>query len=677
MRPWTVSDYHELFVAPAGDDRWSGQRATVSESRTDGPFATIPKALRAARALRRVRPHRPVRIRLRDGTYFLDKPLELDHRDSGMEPAKIRGNCRVGADKPLIIAAYKDELPVLSGGMEIGGFSKQTLKGKTVWVTDIPAVARGELYFRQLFVNDERRQRPRWPSPRGSQAELSTIANLAPGPKADSWKTGYNDRFHFHAGDIDNWHNLGDVELVLLQVWIESRLWLKSVDLKQRLVTFDRFSTSGLSADGSSGSAYFVENVYEALGKPGEWYLDRDTGRLTYVPKKGERLDNTRFVVPLLPKLLTVAGDPEKDRLPEYIRFEGIRFSHTEWSYTAPLSGCEQAARMVPAAVQVIDAIRVGFHRCEFAHLGTWGLEALGSSRDTIVTDCTFTDLGAGAVKAWHGTQRTTVGDCEISACGRVFYSAVGVLIGNSGANKIIHNHIHDIRYTGISVGWHWGYEMCHNQGNIVEYNHIHDIGAGYLSDMGGIYTLGPQQGTRLRYNHIHHVQSRTYGGWGIYPDEGSSDLLVESNLVHDCNRALFNQHYGGNNVVRNNIFAFGGDGQVSLSCIEQHRSFTFEHNIVLFDSGVLFGPVHVGQIRPDSLAWDHNLYFDLRGKRLRLADRSWTQWRQLGFDGHSVVADPGFVNPGRRRFDLKKNSPAHKIGFQPFDLTCMGPRRV
>jgi hypothetical protein len=84
-----------------------------------------------------------------------------------------------------------------------------------------------------------------------------------------------------------------------------------------------------------------------------------------------------------------------------------------------------------------------------------------------------------------------------------------------------------------------------------------------------------------------------------------------------------------------------------------------------------------VGQIRPDSLAWDHNLYFDLRGKRLRLADRSWTQWRQLGFDGHSVVADPGFVNPGRRRFDLKKNSPAHKIGFQPFDLTCMGPRRV
>ena len=671
-----MSDYHQLYVSPAGNGRWSGLRASVPKEGGDGPFATIPKAIRAARTWRRQHPDRPVRINVRGGTYFLDKPLELDHRDGGIGPEKVRGNCRVGADKPLVVAAYRNETPVISGGKEIGGFTEEKLNGRTVWVTELPEVARGGLYFRQLFVNGERRHRPRFP-----RATFSTIDKLAPGPEADSWKTGTNDRFFFCPGDIDDWHNLNDVELVLLQVWIESRLWIQSVDLKQRLVTFDRFSTSGLSAEAQSGSAYFVENIYEALGEPGDWYLDRGTGRLTYVPKKGETLSetlsNTRFIVPLLPRLLTVTGDPAKERYPEYIQFNGIRFHHTEWTYEAPLSGCEQAARMVPAAVQVIDAIRVGFHRCEFAHLGTWGLEALGSSRDTIVTDCTFTDLGAGAVKAWHGTQRTTVGDCEISACGRVFYSAVGVLIGNSGANKIIHNHIHDIRYTGISVGWHWGYEMCHNQGNIVEYNHIHDIGAGYLSDMGGIYTLGPQQGTRLRYNHIHHVQSRTYGGWGIYPDEGSSDLLVESNLVHDCNRALFNQHYGGNNVVRNNIFAFGGDGQVSLSCIEQHRSFTFEHNIVLFDSGVLFGPVHVGQIRPDSLAWDHNLYFDLRGKRLRLADRSWTQWRQLGFDGHSVVADPGFVNPGRRRFDLKKNSPAHKIGFQPFDLTCMGPRRV
>ena len=667
-----MSDYHELFVSPAGNDRWSGRRAATPKKGSDGPFATIPKAIREARALRRKHRDRPVRISLRGGTYFLDKPLELDHRDSGIEPEKIRGNCRVGADRPFVVTNYRSETPVISGGLEIGGFKEEKLNGKTVWVTDIAAVASGDLYFRQLFVNDERRQRPRWP-----REGFSSIRKLAPGPSADSWRTGTNDKFYFREGDIDSWHSIGDVELVVLQVWIESRLWLKSVDLKRQLATFDRFSTSGLSADDQSGSAYFVENVFEALGEPGEWYLDRTTGRLTYVPKKGETLRNTRFTVPVLPRLLTVQGDPEKDRYPEYIRFEGIRFSHTEWSYDPPLSGCEQAARAVPAAVQVIDAIRIGFHNCAFTNLGTWGVEALGSSRDTTIADCTFEDLGAGAVKAWHGTQRTTVSDCEISACGRVFYSAVGVLIGNSGANKVIHNHIHDVRYSGISVGWHWGYEICHNQGNIIEYNHIHDIGAGYLSDMGGIYTLGPQQGTRLRHNHIHHVKSRTYGGWGIYPDEGSSDLLVEGNLIHDCNRALFNQHYGRDNVVRNNIFAFGGDGQLSLSCIEQHRSFSFTHNIVLFDSGALLVPVKVGQVESTSLTWDHNLYFDLRGKRLSMAGVSWTQWRRLGFDRHSIVADPGFENAGKRRFALKRNSPALKVGFQPFDLSCVGPRRA
>jgi hypothetical protein len=666
-----MSDYHELYVSPVGDDQWTGHRAAVATKDTDGPLATIPAAICAARAWRGQHPDTPVRINLRGGSYYLDKPLELDHRDGGIEPQKIRGNCRVGAEKPLVIAAYKGEKPIISGGLEIGGFTKAKLHGKTVWVTDLPAVARGELYFRQLFVNDERRQRPRWSS------KFSTISKLAPGPEADSWKTGYNDRFHFHKGDIDDWHNLNDVELVLLQVWIESRLWLQDVDLEQQLVTFDRFSTSGLSADPASGSAYFVENVYEALNKAGEWYLDRTTGRLTYVPKKGERLSNTRFIVPVLPKLLTVTGDAQAETSPEYIRFEGIRFSHTEWSYEAPLSGCEQAARMVPAAVQITDATRIGFHDCTFSHLGTWGVEVLGSSRDVTIADCSFEDLGAGGVKAWHGSQRTTVSDCEISACGRVFYSAVGVLIGNSGANKVIHNHIHDIRYTGISVGWHWGYELCHNQGNIIEYNHIHDIGAGYLSDMGGIYTLGPQQGTRLRFNHIHHVQSRTYGGWGIYPDEGSSDLLVESNLVHDCNRALFNQHYGRNNVVRNNIFAFGGDGQVSLSCIESHRSFSFSHNIVLFDSGVLFGPPNVGQVDSASLEWDHNLYFDRRGKKPRMAGLSWSAWITSGFDRNSIVADPRFKNAGKRRFVLKKNSPASKIGFQPFDVKLVGPRSV
>ena len=665
----TSSSHQDFYVSPKGDDRWSGTRATPAKDGGDGPFARIPTALRAARRFRRQHPDTPVRISLRGGTYALKKPLQLDHRDSGLGPDKTRGNARVGIERPLVIAAYRDEQPLISGGVEISGFAEERRDGRRVWVAKLPAVARGELSFRQLFVNDERRYRPRLP-----REGFFTVGDLAPGPEADSWKKGYNDRFHFAAGDLTNWRNLQDVELVMLQVWIESRLWIDTVDEDAGLVTCDRFTTSGLQAN---SSAYFVENVAEALTEPGEWYLDRPSGTLTYLPKPGETLRNTRFVAPVLSELLVVQGEPAKDRYPEYIRFENIRFSHTEWSYEAPLSGCEQAARMVPAAVRLIDAQRVSFHGCQFSHLGTYGVELLESSRDNNIVACRFEDLGGGGVKAWHGSQRTTVSDCEIGGCGRVFISSVGILIGNSGANRILHNHVHDVRYTGISLGWHWGYEACGNQGNIVEHNHIHDIGAGYLSDMGGIYVLGPQQGSRLRFNHIHDVKSRTYGGWGIYPDEGCSDLLVECNLVHDCNRAGFHQHYGRHNVVRNNIFAFGGDGQLQLSCVEQHLSVAFTHNIVLFDSGVLLNPPGGGRTEDAGLLSDFNLFHDLRGKRLDFGGLSLGAWRKLGRDRHSVVADPLFENARRRKFGLRPKSPALAIGFVPFDLSDVGPRPV
>jgi len=179
---------------------------------------------------------------------------------------------------------------------------------------------------------------------------------------------------------------------------------------------------------------------------------------------------------------------------------------------------------------------------------------------------------------------------------------------------------------------------------------------------MGGIYTLGVQPGTIIRSNVFHDIAGYRYGGWGIYFDEGSTDILAENNLVYRTTHGGFHQHYGRENVVRNNIFALGRDAQIQRTRPEPHQSFTFERNIIYGREGNLLA----GNFSDFHFAFDHNLYWREGGGDIRFANLSRDEWREQGMDQHSLIADPKFVAPEKGDFRLQPDSPALKLGFVP-----------
>ena len=436
-----------------------------------------------------------------------------------------------------------------------------------------------------------------------------------------------------------------------------------------------------LSDDGSrDGATYYLANVREALDEPGQWYLDRPAGKLYYLPRRGETLDDLEVIAPVLSDVVRIEGAEASGgnagRTVDCLHFEGITFSHCEWQPDdeAIRHATPQASCHVPGAVLVQNGNHVIFRRCAVTHVGGYGMGLTAGSRNVRLLHCTVSDSGAGGIKIWHGCRRNTVADCDIGDGGHLYHSGVGVLVGKSSGNKLIHNHVHDFDYSGFSIGWTWGYAEGEAYGNIIEYNHVHHIGRGMLSDMGGIYTLGVSPGTRIRHNIFHDIEARGYGGWAIYTDEGSTDILIENNLSYRSKHAGFHQHYGRDNMVRNNIFAFGGTAQIQRTRPETHNSFFFRHNLLVFDQE---GEVLAGNWSGGKADIDFNLYCHLGGKPLTFDKRSFKQWQRAGYDRHSRIADPGFVDPVNADFRLKPNSPAASIGFRPFDLSTAGPRPV
>ncbi|MBN1347406.1 MAG: right-handed parallel beta-helix repeat-containing protein [Phycisphaerae bacterium] len=656
----------DFYVATNGNDAWSGRLAVPKADGTDGPFATIARARDAVlehRLLRRqmgdVVAPKPYTVLVRSGRYRLSEPIVFRPEDSGL------------ADAPITYAAYPGEKPVFSGGKVVTGWKRNA---GAVWTARIPEVEAGQWYPKQLFVNGERRTRARTPN----EGYLRTDGPLP-------WIKDYRDRkskevrtgFRYKEGDLKRWDRLEDVNLFIYHSWTASMNWIASLDEPNRVVRFTA-PTGWPIGYWERNQRYVVENALELLDSPGEWYLPRDTGVVNYWPMPGEDMTQAEVVVPMVRKLVVFDGDPKARKIVKHIHLHGLTFEHADWwvKDRGPADG--QAAAWLEAAVFARGTYGCEIEDCTVRHVGEYGIYFQQGCQDNRIVRCHVHDLGAGGVRLGYmsGDQdqdlvslRNTVDNCFIHHGGYVFPAGIGMWVGRSSFNKVTHNEISNFDYTGISVGWSWGYAPTSAHHNAFEYNNVHHIGRGVLSDMGGIYSLGISPGTVVRNNIFHDIYSYAYGGWGLYTDEGSTEIVMENNLVYNTKTGGFHQHYGRENVVRNNILAFSREGQVQRSREEEHLSFTFERNIVYFDNGYLLS----SNWRNNKFKMDYNCYWDTSDPEISFAGNTLTDWQAKGFDKHSIIADPLFVDAEKFDFRLKPESPAIKLGFKPIDASRAG----
>lgn len=671
----------KLYVDPTGNDNWSGRIAVASVDGSDGPLASLAGARDAVRKLLHNTGNnytQDITVIFGGGDYQLNEPVSFDVRDSGSGKISI------------IYKAAEGEQPVFSGGRVINSEFKVDDKG--VWYTHIPEVESGELYFEQLFVNGKRAVRATEPDDaednrnnyfymQGVTEEVQEKGEGRVPVKATQTVTVKGEDLHNTLAGF-NQQELAEVQMMVFHKWDITRRFIDRIDVdKNEIIT----SGTGMKPWNTWGKnqRYKLENYKGALDKPGEWFLDRVSGMLFYIPRAGEVLGAIEFVVPMIPQFILIEGKPETGKFVQQIRFAGLTFRYAE--YHMPAAGFEaaQAAAPIDAVVMLDGAKNIEFVNCEFSHFGRYGIWFQRGCKDCMIQHCLVSDMGAGGVRIGEPairnnpnerTERIVVDNNIINCGGRIFPCAVGVWIGYSGDNQVTHNDIGDFYYTGVSVGWRWGYAESLAKRNKIEYNCIHDIGQGVLSDMAAVYTLGPSEGTTVSNNVVYNVDSYGYGGWGLYTDEGSSNIVMENNLVYNVKTGGFHQHYGRENVIRNNIFGFSKQYQVQATRVEEHLSFTFENNIVVWDEGVLLA----GPWDRINIKMDNNCYWKINSTAgscdFDFAGKSFADWKLLGRDKNSVIVNPGFADAVKRDFNFKnKPTELKTIGFKPFDCTQAG----
>lgn len=550
LSPGRASEERFLYAAPDGSGNLATKEAPCSLTGVRDLIRTINRSMTGN-----------IVVLLRGGLYRLQKPFELLESDS-VHDSGTNGFSITYRNAP-------GETPVLSGAIPVTGWTLHD-KEKNIYRASVPAGTQS----RQLYVNGIRAERAR--------GELR--------PK--EW-------FKTESGwgcldlSVAKWRNPSDIEIVSRSSWKHLRCGVASVKIDTvmplpkpqprakpgepkptpypspspvQAARVDMKTPGWLNASKSPhpgpplngggtqqmNNVEWVENAYELLARPGQWYLDRKESCIYYIPRLGEEISTMKAELPVLETLIEVRGADFKHRIHD-IAIEGITFKHATWLLPSGDQGyADNQAGVIwvnvppgscktPGGVSVQYGQRVGFRGNVVAHLGGAGIDfGHGPQQCEIIGNCLYDISGngifLGEVDDYACTDPTEWCDGNriennyITDAGVEFEDQVAICTGFTRHLSLAHNEATHLPYSGISVGWGWSKQGYSHQ-NTIASNKVTDF-MNILGDGGGIYTLGnqgtPQEKTLWIGNYItggKHAQ-------GMYSDEGSGYMEITSNVV-------------------------------------------------------------------------------------------------------------------------------------------------
>ena len=563
-----------IYVSPSGEDECAGGK--------DAPIATLKRAISLARE------KRISTIVLTEGRHQLTHTLDVSF----------------DTRTPLTIVGEGNA--IISGGAEVANFKRVS---DNLYAADVGHLLTGRhVNFRQLFRDGERLPRAQMPNEDRyffTDGQVNKYRGIVKPWDYSIYAQFKQDNpeifttFSYYQDDMKPEWLSPFTEVLLHHSWASSYHTIRELDVANKDVFLNTPSVWPVGFFGKHGDRlkYKLFNHLSFLDQPGEWMIHPEEGLLYYLASEGEDVSRSTFVLPVLTTLIKLHQSSD-------VKFKNLTFSHTDFHmgvYRWGVSGigdtpwreismrkhpdwpqdyypgfCEpQAALKSGDALLVAKSNRIRFSGCRFSSIGAYGLWIKDRSSNVTISNCVFDDLGGGAVKigelagnmvydpnlAGDLTHHNVVRNCVIGNGGKTMPGAVGIWISQSHDNLIKDNRIFNLPYSGISLGWNWKVEKNHTRRNHIVGNTIHDV-LQFLTDGGGIYTLGILEDCVIEANEIYNIfrpdDIAGSNSNGIFCDNKSQGLTIINNYIHNIKNApiRFNDcHHSWMKKVEGNFF--------------------------------------------------------------------------------------------------------------------------